>query len=117
MRALWAILPTILLASCGPGGGRKTLNRRISLLRHDDIPYGTKVAYDLLPHIFPGAGIVVNTNSSPASYNSASGPGGSSSYITNRAYIIIGTSVVGDDQDVTALMSLFHKNQNFRAIS
>ena len=111
-RGMWAVLPAIvLLISCGR---RKDLNRRISLLRHDDIPYGAKAAYDLLPHIFPEASVDVNSTSNPATYNSSGGPGGSSNFITNRAYIIIGTSVVADDADVTALMNFVQEgNQLF----
>ena len=91
-------LPAIfLLSSCRSGAGRKELNRRVTLSRHDDNPYGGKVAYELLPHLFPDADITVMSNASPVS---VSGTGG-----TNRALIVISPSLEADASDVTALMN------------
>ncbi|HEV2479152.1 MAG TPA: DUF4350 domain-containing protein [Puia sp.] len=105
---IWAVLPAILLlASCGAGGGgRKQLNRRISLSRHDDIPYGTRVAYESLSHLFPDATITVSSNNSPVALANSSG--------TGRVFIVIGTSVYADATEVTALMNFIQQgNQVF----
>lgn len=99
MRAVFRIsivVPAILLlASCG--AGNKQLNRRISLSRHDDIPYGAKVAYESLPHLFPDATITINSNNSPVSLANTSG--------TGRVFMILGTSVEADATEVTAVMN------------
>jgi hypothetical protein len=60
---VWAFL---ILFACGLGscgGSKKQLNRRVSLSRQDDIPYGTRVAYEELPHLFPDADITINRSS------------------------------------------------------
>src|ERR1700743_1471754 len=46
-----------LFSSCRLG---KQLNRRLSLWRKDDIPYGTQIAYDALPFLFPDAEVSIN---------------------------------------------------------
>jgi len=108
MRAVFRILivmpAVLLLASCGTS--KKELNRRMSLSRHDDIPYGTKVAYELLPHLFPDATITVSTNDNPGSLANSSGNG--------RVFMVIGHSVVASASDVTALMNFVQQgNQVF----
>ena len=101
MRTIGIALPMILLlASCGIGGG-KQLNRRISLSRHDDIPYGTKVAYESLPHLFPDATITVNSNTSPLTLANSTG--------TGRAYLVIGSSLDADASDIAALMNFIQQ--------
>lgn len=66
------IFVTILLAGIilmvitggGKGNGNsaaKEIDETISLNRKDKIPYGTYVAYNSLPHLFPGAAIHNNT--------------------------------------------------------
>ena len=59
----WSILAVIgvlltLCPSCNCGN-RKEIVRRITLWRNDRNPYGTRVAYDGLSRIFPGADISV----------------------------------------------------------
>ena len=102
---IWGVLPAILLlASCGTGN--KQLNRRISLSPHDDIPYGTRVAYESLPHLFPDATITVATNNSPVSLANSSG--------TGRVFIAIGSSLEADATEVTAMMNFVQQgNQVF----
>ena len=106
-KSLLLLLPALaFLASCGLGSGRKALNRRITLSRHDDIPYGARVAYEALPQIFPEADITVNSNTSPQSLNSSNG--------SNRVFIVIGVSMAADEADVNALMSFIQQgNQVF----
>jgi hypothetical protein len=55
-----------LLGSCGHAGGRKELNRRISLRRNDDNPYGARIAYEGLSWLFPDADITAATESPQA---------------------------------------------------
>jgi hypothetical protein len=108
MRAVFRIvfvMPAILLlASCGTGN--KQLNRRISFSRNDDNPYGAKVAYESLPHLFPDASITVATSNSPVSLANSSG--------TGRVFLAIGSSLDADATDVTALMNFVQQgNQVF----
>lgn len=108
MRAVFRIgiiMPAILLlASCGTGS--KQLNRRISLSRHDDIPYGTKVAYESLPHLFPDATITVSSNVNPGSLANSLG--------TGRVFLVIGNSVEASASEVTGLMNFVQQgNQVF----
>ena len=107
MRLILTVLPAIfLLSSCGTGGGRKQLNRRITLSRHDDNPYGARVAYESLSYLFPDATITVNSNNSPVSLANSS--------VTNRTYIAIGASLDADATDITALMNFIQQgNQAF----
>ncbi|HLI94210.1 MAG TPA: DUF4350 domain-containing protein, partial [Puia sp.] len=49
----WVLL--LALASCTPGS--RKLDRRVSLRHRDRIPYGTKVAFDGLPFLFPNSTI------------------------------------------------------------
>ena len=103
---LTGLLAVLLFGSCGLGGGRKRLDRRISLSRNDDIPYGTKVAYESLPQIFPNADIIVSTNKHPFSMATATGSG--------RAFIVIATSLEADASDITSLMNFIEQgNQVF----
>lgn len=106
---LTGILTLLLFVSCAPGG-RKRLDRRISLNRNDDIPYGTKVAYEALPQLFPHAAIIVSTNKHPFSLVTATGSG--------RAFIVIGTSLQADASDITTLMNFVGQgNQVFISAS
>jgi hypothetical protein len=100
------VLPAILLlASCGAGGG-KQLNRRITLSRHDEIPYGAKVAYELLPHLFPDADLTTMNDENPVPTGSTSGAG--------RVLIVVSPSVIADDADVPKIMNFVQEgNQVF----
>src|SRR6185437_16635314 len=80
-----------LSGSCGLSGN-KQLNRRVSLSRHDDIPYGARVAYDALPNIFPDAELVVSNNRNPFPLSESS--------TSKRALIVIATSVIADSADI-----------------
>jgi hypothetical protein len=107
MKWMLTVLPAFLfLSSCGGGAGRKQLNRRVTLSRHDDNPYGARVAYESLPHLFPDATITVNSSNSPVSLGNSSG--------INRTYIAIGASLDADASDITALMNFIQQgNQVF----
>jgi hypothetical protein len=93
----------MLLGSCRMGF-RKELDRRISLWRKDDIPYGTRVAYESLPMLFPGADVSIN-GSNPAALSSREG---------KKAYIIIVPFMDPQPADVTALRNFIGEgNQVF----
>src|SRR5580692_8715445 len=83
----------VLLGVCS--SCRKELDRRVSLWRKDDIPYGTRVAYESLPVLFPGAEVSINGND-PATLSGRE---------TRKAYIIIVPFMNPQPADVTALMN------------
>lgn len=93
MRRIIPLIPALLLL--GSCSRQPQLNRRLSLWRKDDIPYGTKVAFDALPHLFPDAEISINKTSllsNTAQYN-------------RKAYIIICQSLEAQEEDVTWMMN------------
>ncbi len=73
----------------------KELNRRITLWRKDKIPYGTELAYDGLPYLFPNATITVNKKS-PTTFRTGEG---------KKAYIIIVGTMDPKPAEVTALLN------------
>src|SRR5258708_31514869 len=56
---LGLLLFLLPILSCNPGGSKK-LNRRVTLWRKDKIPYGTFIAYENLPYLFPDAEVSIN---------------------------------------------------------
>lgn len=93
LRWILAVLPALIfLSSCGVN---KRLNRRLSLWRKDDNPYGTIVAYDALPFIFPNAEISIDRSKA---FGVPSGEG-------KAAHIIITDFMDAEPTDVTALMN------------
>jgi hypothetical protein len=94
MRKLLPLIPVILLL-CSCVARQERLNRRLSLWRKDNIPYGTQIAFDALPHLFPDAEVSINKNSllSLASQEN------------RKAYIIICSRLVAEDEDVTWMMN------------
>ena len=95
-RVVTALLVMIItLGSCFNDG--KTLNRRVTLSRLDDIPYGSQIAYKGLQHIFPDADISVSTNASPIPISSSGG--------VKKACIIIASSLHVEGSDVTMLLN------------
>jgi hypothetical protein len=101
------LLPAVILVfgSCGQSGSKR-LNRRVSLSRHDDKPYGARIAYEALPHIFPDAELIVHSNSSPFVLTESGD--------MKRAFIVIAGSFVADSSDVVSLMTFIEQgNQVF----
>jgi hypothetical protein len=88
-----ALLLLVLFTSCNDGTPK--LNRRVTLWRKDKIPYGTFLAYESLPQLFPGAAISVNKNS-PSALHGREG---------KTAYIIIVTRMDPDAAELTALLN------------
>src|SRR4051812_31755703 len=88
---------------------KKELNKRITLWRKDKIPYGTLVAFENLPQLFPDAAIKI-TNSSPDRSKSFSLK--DLSHLSERvsfskgktAYVIISPDVAPDDREVLSLI-------------
>src|SRR5882762_7485728 len=103
----WLVLLFLLpLVSCNPGGAKK-LNRRVTLWRKDKIPYGTYIAYENLPYLFPNAEITINQNSptdlkSPAHGNGYSGLNKGEA---KKAYIIIVPRMMPDASEINALLN------------
>src|SRR5260221_11608 len=93
----YSLLVLLLLGSFSSCTRKKSkdLNRRITLWRKDDIPYGTQLAYDGLPYLFPNATISVNKNS-PTTFRTGEG---------KKAYIIIVSSMDPKPSEVTALLN------------
>lgn len=83
-----------LLPSCNPGSRNKTINRRISLRRNDDNPYGARIAYEGLSWIFPDAEV---------SYTST-GPEFTSTD-EKRIIFTVGGSVDVQPSEVTAMIN------------
>ncbi|HEV9036768.1 MAG TPA: hypothetical protein VGQ51_09110 [Puia sp.] len=94
MRRFIPLIPVIaLLSSCATK--QPQLNRRLSLWRKDDIPYGTQVAFEALPDLFPDAEVSVNKTSLLST----------ASPYRRKAYIIICSRLIAEDEDVTWMMN------------
>jgi hypothetical protein len=65
------ILAVILLAIISNSNSNRKLNERVTLLQRDKIPYGTFVAYQNLPQLFPKASVFI-TRDEPAEWDSLS---------------------------------------------
>lgn len=94
----WMALLVAVMVVCGgcrSNRQKKELNKRISLSRVDDIPYGASVAYNQLSSLFPDADINVASKSPANLFNSYG----------KRAFIILGTRIEADGQDVANLKS------------
>lgn len=96
------LLAFILLGSLR--SKEKTLDERITLRMKDKIPYGTYVAYTLLPKIFPGA-IVSHDRNSPGNWD------GISPDDSNRALFLVTKDFDAEEYELNRLYS-FAKNGN-----
>lgn len=47
----------VALVASNPGGTQRRMDERVTLREHDKIPYGTRVARELLPSLFPGTDV------------------------------------------------------------
>ena len=84
----------VILASCN-GKGDVRLNRRVTLWRKDKIPYGTFIAYESLPHLFPNATVTINRNA-PSSLHTKEG---------KTAYIVIAQRMEPDPTEINAILN------------
>ncbi|HEX9512805.1 MAG TPA: DUF4350 domain-containing protein [Puia sp.] len=103
---LGLLLFLLPILSCNPGGSKK-LNRRVTLWRKDKIPYGTFIAYENLPYLFPDAEVSINQVSpselkSPANGNNSSDAEGGD---RKKAYVIITPRMLPDPSEINAIMS------------
>lgn len=110
LKRSFAYITCIVFVIIGVGCSRdeKVLNKRVTLWRKDDIPYGNSVAFDNLKYIFPKAEITV-TKKSPDRYKSYSLNDIKSFTQPNEddvksAYIIISPDVSPDNAEVIALL-------------
>jgi hypothetical protein len=85
----------LALSSC-TYKGTKQLNRRITLWREDNIPYGTEIAFKGLTALFPNASVHINKKA-PSTLLTEEG---------KKAYIVIGTSMDPQPEDINAIMNL-----------
>lgn len=102
----WLLMLTMVLPSCD--FRKKRLNKRITLWRKDDIPYGLQVAYDNLPYIFPHAEIEVS-KSSPDPYRNNNWRNVTDIFTDYKEYkkkvrIIIAKSIYPDTREINALV-------------
>lgn len=72
------------------------MSERVTLWRRDKIPYGTMVAYESLPHLFPGAEISVNSESPSNLHSRETG---------KSAYIAIVARIEPDPSDLNAILN------------
>lgn len=83
----------ITLMSCNDQGS--TPSQRVTLWRKDKLPYGTYIAYESLPYLFPNAEISVNRKEI-ASLSQKEG---------KKALIFIGFNAGADPSDINALLN------------
>lgn len=91
----WLPLLLLGLTACH-AKDKKKIDSRVTLWRLDKIPYGTYVAYNSLPAIFPDAKISVN-KSSPLEMGTTEEGG--------KAYVIIAPFVEPEGSEVTAILN------------
>jgi len=105
---LYIILILALLAVVGlfitGKGKKKRLDERVTLKRQDKLPYGTYVAFNSLPDMFPNASVIVSREL-PGYWDSldAEEP--------NQAYIVITDMFNADEYDMRKLIN-FAQNGN-----
>lgn len=103
MKVIAGLVLLGMLVSCR-GGKVKELNRRVSLRRNDNNPYGARIAYEGLSYLFPDADVSVNTT----------GLQSLSLREGKKALICIGASVEASGAEVTAVMNFVNDgNQVF----
>ena len=100
-----AILLLILLVLL-LGGDEKTFDQRITLNKKDKIPYGTYIAYNNLPHLFPGANLAINKNAPGLWEDSVL------SYDTSGQALIVITKVFNPGDDELKELFSFVSNGN-----
>ena len=75
----------------------KEFDERITLRKRDKIPYGTRMVFESLEHIFPNASISTN-NREPGYWDSLS------TYGSDQALIIISPTLNADDFEIKKLI-------------
>ncbi|HET6254878.1 MAG TPA: DUF4350 domain-containing protein [Puia sp.] len=93
LRTIAAFVLLLPLASCQLSR-TKQIDRRITLKRRDQIPYGTKVAYDGLSYLFPNA--TISGNNKPIS--------GLSPSEGKKVYLVIGGTIDPSPADINSLL-------------
>ena len=97
------LLGAILLGALKPK--EKVMDERITLRVKDKIPYGTYVAYNLLPKIFSNA-TIAHDNNNPGNWDSIS------SDESNQAVFLIAKDFDAEEYELNRLFS-FAKNGNY----
>ena len=88
--------------------GRKQFDDKVTLKRKDKIPYGTEVAYRVLPDLFPGARITTS-RSMPGYWDSISMDRG------HQALICISPSFEPDEFEMNKLLDFVKAGKIGRA--
>lgn len=95
----------IALFLTGENKKKRKLDERITLRRHDKIPYGTYVAYKGLAHLFPKA-IITTTRDEPGYWDSISATG------TKQALVIIAGKFNADEAEMKHLVHFIEKGND-----
>jgi hypothetical protein len=94
----------VLLFLSGKKDKERKLNERVTLRKQDKIPYGTSIAYENLPYLFPDA-TIYTSKQEPGFWDSLS------NYDANQAYIVVTDHFNPDSDEVRRLLT-FIKNGN-----
>jgi hypothetical protein len=94
----------VLLFIAGKSKKEKKINEKVTLRKQDKIPYGTSIAYQYLPYLFPRADIYTSRQE-PGFWDSLS------NYDAGQAYIAV-TDHFGADNDEMRRLLAFVKNGN-----
>src|SRR6516164_4662501 len=94
LRAWTSVFALVTLLSCNGQKG-STPSQRVSFWRKDKQPYGTYIAYESLPHLFPNSEITVNRNDI-ASLSQKEG---------KKAMIFIGFEAKSSPSEINALLN------------
>lgn len=94
-----------LLATGKKNPARSTLNENISMRKRDKIPYGTFVAYQSLPRLFPQATVIVNKQE-PGFWDSLSATE------RNQALLIVSDQFNADEYEMKKLVSFIEQGND-----
>lgn len=92
----------LCLAACSSCQHQKKLNTSLTLRATDKIPYGTYYAFDNLPALFPGAGIVKNLQSPSTFYYDTAGE--NDRPLRLKTYIIIGPRIFPEKEELESMI-------------
>jgi hypothetical protein len=95
----------VALFLTGNNKNKKVADQRITLRKHDKIPYGTYVAYQTLAHLFPAATIYTNRDE-PGYWDSLS------YYEDGQALIIITGQFNPDESEMKKLIGFIEKGND-----
>jgi len=95
-RHIILFLTLLCFCACNPGRTNGRFNKRVTFWRKDKIPYGTYIAYENLPYLFPNADITVSS----VSFSRLAQDGGG-----KKALIFIGHNADLSPEEINGLLS------------